>query len=107
VQSGSCGRATRNGDEVSTLQKCGPYEPGTLSLVAVDDGCCFSYMRDGFKPRSPVPGERVRMRWHTGDRCPLEGEGLVVSVRDTGHSGPECMVLWSVEPKSRWRNDVR
>lgn len=84
---------------MSVLQRCGPYEPGTATLVAVDDGVQFSYCPGGKYPRDPVPGERVRMRHHTGAKAPLEGEGLVVSVEVTAHSGPACVVLWSVEPK--------
>lgn len=61
------------------LQQCGPYEPGTLTLVAVDDGAHFSYCPQGTYPRSPVPGERVRMRWTTSPTEVPSGEALVVT----------------------------
>lgn len=83
---------------MSTLQKCGPYEPGTLTLVAVEDGTEFSYCPGQVRPRLPVPGERVRMRWTTSRNEVPSGLGMVVSVQDRGGMGPECMVLWSEEP---------
>lgn len=83
----------------AVLQRCGPYEPGTLTLVAVDDGAQFSYCPGGRYPRSPIPGERVRMRWTTSAGEVPSGEGLVVSVELTAHSGPACTVLWSVPPR--------
>lgn len=92
---------------MSTLQKCGPYEPGTLTLVAISDGCHFSYVREGFKPRWPVPGEEVRMKWTTGERDVPCGLGLVVSVVDRGHVyGPEVVVLWSIEPSDWVRRGI-
>lgn len=83
----------------SSLQRVGPFEPGTLTLVAVSDGTHFSYQPNGVRPRSPVPGERVRMRFTTSANAVPSGEGLVVSVVDEGHVyGPVVLVLWSVEP---------
>lgn len=86
---------------MSTLQRCGPYEPGTLTLVSQEDGVEFSYCPGGAYPRSPAPGDKVRMRFTTSAKEVPSGDGMVVSVRQT-HSGPECMVLWSLEP--RWVN---
>lgn len=83
---------------MAVLQRCGPYEAGTLTLVAVDDGTEFSYVRAGVRPRLPVPGERVRLRRTTSPGEVPSGEGIVVSVRDRRLAGPECMVLWAVEP---------
>lgn len=92
---------------MSVLQRCGPYEPGTITLVAVDDGTHFSYRPPGQPPpRLPVPGERVRMRWTTGAGDKPCGEGLVVSVVDEKHVyGPTVMVLWSVPPRSMFPRD--
>lgn len=73
-----------------------PFEPGTVTLVAVSDGTEFSYCHNG-KPRSPVPGEHVKMRWHP--RSALYGDGIVVSVVDRGDDwGPEITVLWAQTP---------
>jgi len=87
-----------------SLSRCGPYEPGTCSLVAVADGTEFSYQRaNAPATRLPVPGERVRMRWTTSDNETPCGEGLVVSVVQEERGGiprfgPTILVLWSVEP---------
>lgn len=88
---------------MSQLQRCGPYEPGTLTLVSQDDGVNFSYCPGSVRPRLPVPGERVRMRYTTSQAEKPSGDGMVVSVIDRGSFGPECMVLWSVEPaRANW-----
>lgn len=84
---------------MAVLQRCGPYEPGTSTLVAVNDGTHFSYCVGGRYPRSPVPGEIVRMRWTANPAEVPSGEGLVVSVEHTQRSGPQCIVLWSVPPR--------
>lgn len=85
----------------SVLQKVGPFEPGTMTLVAVEDGTKFSYRPPGKPaPRLPEPGERVQMLWTTGKIDSPSGEGLVVSVVDEGHVyGYAVMVLWSVQPR--------
>jgi len=90
---------------MSSLRRCGPYEPGTCTLVAVEDGTEFSYQRaHAPQARLPNPGERVRMRWTTSDSETPCGEGIVVGVlkeKPAGSNprfGHTVLVLWSVEP---------
>ena len=44
------------------------------------------------------------MRWTTSSVEIPSGEGLIVSVEHTRHSGPRCLVLWSVDPRNSREN---
>lgn len=97
---------------MSRLEVCGPYERGTATLVAASDGAEFSYQR-GFEPptRTPVPGERVSLKWTTSDDEDPTGDGIVISVEfpndpDRRVRPPSVLVLWSVEPRRpKWDPD--
>lgn len=86
----------------SVLQRCGPYEPGTMTLVGLKDQTHFSYRPPGRDPpRLPVPGELVGFRQTTGQLDRPTGVGIVISVCDEGHVyGPAVVVLWSVIPRA-------
>jgi len=81
------------------LMECGPWEPGTLTLVAVDDGTRFSYRPMGLAPRQPRPGELVSLAWSPTQAGTSREIGLIIAVDFfTPHGLPKCLVLWPGPP---------
>ena len=82
--------------------ECGPWEPGTLTLVAVSDGTRFSYRPPGESdPRPPVVGELVTLAWSPTqlfDEAAGHEVGLIVAVDFTPRGSPRCLVLWPGPP---------
>ncbi len=83
-----------------SLTECGPWEPGTLTLVAVSDGTRFSYRNLGVepRPRRPRPGELVNLVWSPTQAGTSHEVGVIIAVDFTPFGSPRCLVLWPSPP---------
>lgn len=88
----------------------GPFEPGTITLVDVEDGIDLHYggsrmhpsgsRRLGTNINIAVPGMCVGKRWYPESQ--VRGWGIIVAVVDNDHPfGPAVHVLWSEDPTHR------